>query len=435
MKPITLNHTLGYYTPGFFKLYIAKLERIDLRNLTPEETATFVHEYTHFLQDFTSTIGLHNIFTIYEWMRLFVTETYKNQEVSVPAPFRHEVIEANTILKSKAFGSKPHPSLDHISSLRNISLKQTIPDETIRNHPELSSFRTIKADAILPDGTTLPIEIGTLAAMEGMSHLAEGLMGLPVTNSPDYPYNTVRLLADVLCPNTNLSDEILFAICDVALQSSVPGKALYNILTNIQNGIIKTPRDGYDIYTVYADQFIPWSDRSVDSLTSHTKDHLINLVQPPMGEQYQAWIENIFNFATSQRQAKPSFLLDEFRNRTNYSNIVNTIGTPLMVNAVEDYRKIAVNFGRTFPLDKDVEFFPALNYILQLFLVGKRECPMQKLCQVSGIKTDNNCITNPPARSDISIYPGLCPVGALWKSWNLSSYQLNQQNLICTICK
>ena len=193
MNPITLNQTLRYYTPGFFKLYIASLDPIYLNTLTPQENTTFVHEYTHFLQDFTTITGLHNIFTIYEWLRLFVTETYKKRKVAIPANFRHEVIQANTELKNQAFGSQPDSDLEQILSLQNITLEQTMSAETVANHPELSSFRAVRAEAIRPNGTSKIIYIGTLAVMESMSHLAEGLMALPITHSPDYPYNTCIL--------------------------------------------------------------------------------------------------------------------------------------------------------------------------------------------------------------------------------------------------
>ncbi len=435
MQPIKLNQTLGFYEPGFFKLYIATLNPIDLNRLSRTELATFVHEYTHFLQDFTTVIGLQNIFVLIEWLRLYVTKTYKHRKLPIPAKFRNQAIEANTTLTNAAYGSAPHPDLDQISHLQNISLVQTIPENIIRNYPDLSTFRALKAEAFTPNGSSYNIEIGTLAVMESMSHLAEGLMGLPVTNSPDYPYNTIRLLANAICPTRNLCDESLFALCDVALQCSVPGKSMHEMLIGIENGAYPTPANGYDVYNFFRPVFQPWFAQDDKSLLLQAYDHLRKLVHGPMGEQFEVWVDNIFSFAIQARQNNPAFLIDAFRARTNYINIVNRIGTPLMVNAVEHYSKVPVNFGRNFPYDKDVEFFPAIKYILFLFDTGAIECPMKEWCESSGIPTDNLCITNPPGRSDIKKYPELCPVGGLWRSWKLSRYQLKRQTLFRRICK
>ena len=428
MKPRKLNQAAGYYTPGFFKLYIATLDQISLQDLKYEELVTFVHEYTHFLQDFTTLSGLENIYNIFEWLRLFVTDTTNERKIEIPVPFRHETIEAHTTIIEAAFGAPDDPSLEDISSLQNIRLDHGLPPEIITDHPETATFRTVKAEAVTPEGT-FDIEIGILGITESMSYLAEDLMGLPGIDSPDYPYNTARLMADAMCPHIDLSNEVLFALCDVALQCSAPGCAMYEMLYGIANGTYTVPANGYDVYTTFQGYFAPWFDTSADSIVNQAKNHLINLVNPPMGEQYQAWIENIFRFAVHHRQNNPCFLIDEFRRQRYYTDIVNAIGTPLMENAVDEFSKVPVRFNCQFPADMDVEFFPALSYIMDLFAVGKRECPMREWCESSQIETDTKCITNTPARSDISEYPGLCPVGAIWRSWNLSRYRLKTQIL------
>ncbi len=435
MRITTLNETLGYYTPGFFELYIATVNPIDINKLTPRELCTFIHEYTHFLQDFTTIKGLENIFTIFEWLRLFVTETYKNRKIEIPTTFTHKVISAATEVKNKSWGTIPNNALSSIVNLSDICLHQSLPKTLIKDYPELSSFRVVKANAKLSNGISSDIEIGTLAVMESMSHLSEGLMKLPVTNSPDYPYNSIRLLADAICPSKQLNDEVLFALCDVALQCSVPGKAIYEMLSGIQSAKYSYPTDGYDVYNYFQDAFKPWSDTSASSIICIAKDHLRELVKGPIGERFQAWINNIFDFAIYMRQNNPSFFIDMFRTCNKYSDIVNKIGTPLMVNAIKNYSKIPVSFPLPFISDMDVEFFRAVSYVIDMYITGSKECPMQDWCNNSHINTDNNCITDPPARSDNAKYSHLCPVGALWRSWNLSRYRLNKECLYRKICK
>lgn len=59
-----LNQTLGFYTPAFFKIYIETVNPIYPKQLLGKEQATFIHEYSHFIQDFTTLYGLSNIMII-----------------------------------------------------------------------------------------------------------------------------------------------------------------------------------------------------------------------------------------------------------------------------------------------------------------------------------------------------------------------------------
>lgn len=431
---IKFNQLLGYYMPAFFKLYIRTLDPIDLRKLTPAELCTFVHEYTHFIQDFTTIKGLQNIYNTFEQLSLFVNETYRTRKLRIPIQAYHPVLSLNQNISDRTWGS--HINISNIVSLSKIASKKVdLSQDVLNQHPELNSLRAVTATANLADGTQQQIEIGTLAVMESMAHLAEGLMGFTPTDSPDYPYNTVRLMANAICGALQLSDEILFAVCDVALQTSVPGSAVHEMLLRYANGTCPVPQNGYDVYATHAHQFATWSDQSAKSIVTLAKNHLLELIRPPMGERYQAWVNNLIDHAVMWRTSNPAFLLNCLRNHNIYAPIVNAIGTPLMVNAVEEYSKVPLYLAGSFPLTRDVEFFTAVSYIMNLYVSGERKCPMQQWCSESGLNVDDNCTVNPLARANIADYPDLCPVGALWRSWNLSRYQLNQQMIFRPICK
>lgn len=432
-----LNQTLGYYTPSFFKIYIRSIAPIELRNLNQEQLATFVHEYTHFIQDFTTIIGLQNIYNTFEWLRLYLTETYKSRKVNIPVTFKHEVLNINQVVYEKSWGTITLDNkLDRINVIKNIKCDTSNLDDAILSRFSiLKSFSIVKATVITPSGQDYEIEIGTLAIMESMAHLAEGLMGLPTTNAPDYPYNTVKLMANTLCQKTKLNDEILYALCDVALQCSSPGVAMFEMLNGIANGFHSMPQDGYDVYRIFPEAFNEWNNVATDGFVNVAIEHLSSLIKGPMGKQYQAWISNMMSFAVSMRKNKPDYLISEIKQNRSYANIVNLVGTPLMVNAVEEYSKVPVAFPYSFPVKMDVEFFRAIEYIMGLFEMGKRECPLIEWCKKSNIKIDNNCIINPPQRSDPKEYSILCPVSGIWRHWNLSRYKLKRQCIFKPICK
>ena len=434
---LQLNQTLGYYTPSFFKIYIRSIDPIELRELNQEQLATFVHEYTHFIQDFTTIIGLQNIYNTFERLRLYLTETYKSRKVNIPVIFKNEVLSINQVVYEKSWGTiTSDNNLDRINVIKNIiCVTSNLGDAILSRFSILKSFRIVKATVITPSGQDCEIEIGTLAIMESMAYLAEGLMGLPMTAVPDYPYNTVKLMANTLCPKKKLNDEILYALCDVALQCSSPGVAMFEMLNGIASDFRPMPQDGYDVYRIFSKAFNEWNNAASDGFVNSAIECLSSLIKDPMGSRYQAWINNMMSFAVNMRRDRPDYLISEIKQNRSYVNIVNLVGTPLMVNAVEEYSKVPVAFPYNFPVEMDVEFFRAIEYIMGVFETGKRECPLIEWCKKSNIKIDNNCIINPPQRSNPKEYLELCPVSGIWRHWNLSRYKLKRQCIFKPICK
>ena len=204
------------------------------------------------------------------------------EKVAIPFNLLHPVLNLNQQISKISWGSDT--GINKISSFTNAKVDPvTVPPNIMSQYPVLNSFFIVNVGAVLPDGSVKPLQIGTLAVMESMAHLAEGLMGLPVTQSPDYPYNTMRLLADYLCPAANLSDEVLFAICDISLQRTTPGVQAFSILSDYGNGTVRLPADGYDVYRQFHRAFDEWSNPDPDSLLNRAFEHLHELVKPPMG--------------------------------------------------------------------------------------------------------------------------------------------------------
>lgn len=67
--------------------------------------STFIHEYTHFIQDFTTLYGLVNIYNIFDWLRLYVNEIYKVRKVQLPIKCSNETLEVNNLIKKISWGT------------------------------------------------------------------------------------------------------------------------------------------------------------------------------------------------------------------------------------------------------------------------------------------------------------------------------------------
>lgn len=435
-----LEQTLGFYTPAFFKIYIKTVNPIDPKQLSEKEQATFIHEYTHFIQDFTTLYGLSNILNIFDTLRLFVNQIYNTRKIQLPLVCLHPTLSLNSEIRSRSWGS--HLSYNPIMSVKNVQIEKTpFPSHVVNEHPQLANFRRVVME-IKTHNQCVKIEFGSLAIMESMAHLMEKFLTPKyVTQSPDYPYNIAQKLVSHICPQLS-DDEIIFALCDIALQTSMPGVAFLEMLQIIHNK--KTPEPIYnadDVYGCFNEQFNIWHNATeIENVVYQAKEHLSTLVQGPIGFQYQKWVDNIINKAIELRTRRPAFLLDIIRggniqHNTVFWNFVNEIGTPLLTNSVGVMTKIPMSGIGFSPINVDVEFFQAIDYIFSLFSQGRIECPLQNWCETSGISIDANCIINPPAHSDLTKYTRFCPVGALWHQWNLGKYAIHAPILFRQICK
>lgn len=435
-----LEQTLGFYTPAFFKIYIKTVNPIDPKQLSEKEQATFIHEYTHFIQDFTTLYGLLNILNIFDTLRLFVNQIYNTRKIQLPLVCLHPTLSLNSEIRSRSWGS--HLSYNPIMSVKNVQIEKTpFPSHVVNEHPQLANFRRVVME-IKTHNQCVKIEFGSLAIMESMAHLMEKFLTPKyVTQSPDYPYNIAQKLVSHICPQLS-DDEIIFALCDIALQTSIPGVAFLEMLQMIRDK--KTPVPIYnadDVYGCFNEQFNIWHNATeIENDVYQAKEHLSTLVQGPIGFQYQKWVDNIMNKAIELRTRRPAFLLDIIRggniqHNTVFWNFVNEIGTPLLTNSVGVMTKIPMSGIGFSPINIDVEFFQAIDYIFSLFSQGRIECPLQNWCETSGISIDANCIINPPAHSDLTKYTRFCPVGALWHQWNLGKYAIHAPILFRQICK
>lgn len=435
-----LNHTLGFYTPAFFKIYIETVQPITPSTLYGQELSTFVHEYTHFIQDFTTLYGLNNIYNLLDWLRLYVNKIYKTHKIQLPLNYSHPILSLNDEIRRHSWGYQQ--IYIPTSTIKKVQIiPHHFPENVIKEHLELSNFRKVLV-SIETQGRDLDIEFGSLAIMESMAHMMESFLNPAyVTNSPYYPYNIAQSLARYVYPRIGNNDEMVFALCDIALQTSIPGATFLEMIKLIHDGKTSiTINSADDIYTCFNKQFTIWHDCSnPQNLVCQAIEHLYTIIQGPMGEQYQAWVNNLMTQAVQLRSNHPSFLLDIIRGgnvhqNKPFTNFLNKIGTPLLTNSVGFITKIPASITGTFPVNMDVEYFQSINYIYSLLTEGRTECPLQEWCKTSGTQIDQNCITNPPAHSDIQKYSQFCPVGALWHHWKLKKYGIRSPFLFRRIC-
>lgn len=407
-----LNQRLGYYTPAFFKIQINTDEDIVPQNLSGQNLSTFIHEYTHFIQDFTTIKGLENIYYIYDCLRGYCKQIYDNKTNHITLPLNIQIPIHVYMMQIISYSWGTNDNINQINNINSVETTTVKFDQNaIAQQSGLANFTKIILN-VDSDKGNISLEFGTLAIMEGMAHLMETFLNPNhITNAPDYPYNIAQKFAQHIYPT--ISDEMIFALCDIALQTSVPGYSFYSMLLDIQKNNID---NADDIYEKFKDVFETWTK----DIVNYAKEVLSTVIKGDFATQYKAWANNIFNTAIKLRITNPKFLLDiikkgQFNQNNDFIAFVNKVGTPLMFNNYNKAFKIPITNTQNW----DVEFFTAISYIFNLLQGGTKECPLMKWCKQSNIKIDDNCSLNPPTRSH---YKELCPIGMIWKNRNLSKW-------------
>lgn len=415
-----MTEELGNYDSSYFIMNVPVEVDLDIRNMTDEDFAVFFHEYIHFLQDITSFYGYSAIYSHGEYMRKAINSIYKEEKLfSVPLTFpdANDIVLLNKQITEFSLGDKNE--LDFVF-IKDVSVERfhltnnfTIPELHVKAATNQGQEEII---------------VGALAIRENMAYLLERHCTTKYKTSCDYPYRIVELLANKMCPG-KLGELELIAICDIALQSSVPGHALFTMLDAVAQGrmVFTKPEDVYDFFF---SQYIDFLGKKMETAMALMKacemaiDHLSSYVRvKELSQEYQEWVTFTLQVGFGMRVLRPYFFLEMARDKKNKENavlqfIAKNIGSPQMVNKKGKRYQLATER----PICR-FEYLEAVKEIEQLFEFGIKKCSLKPWCEMSpdGAPVDERCNNAPWKRcNDIR----LCPYGLLWRHWNLAKYEV-----------
>ena len=393
---------------------------LNIRDMGERDFAVFFHEYIHFLQDITSFYGYMGIYSHGEYMRRDINDLYAMpQDVTMPLDLEEK---GDYVLLNKDIANF---SLGDKGDLDFVVIKNVDNDVFIESFPLTDTFSIpeLHVKAATNQGQE-EIIVGAYAIRENMAYLLERRCTTKYRTSADFPYQIVEILANGMCPG-KLTDLDLIALCDITLQSSVPGHALYLTLKAIREGhmVVNKPENIYDFYfskkTFFLGQEME-TPRALMVAASLAIDHLLSYVKiDVLSEEYQDWVYFTLQAGVGMRVLHPYFFLDMARGKRDKDNAVlkylaKNIGSPQMVN----------DLGARYQLATDrpacrFEYLEAVKEIESLFEEGNHTCSLKPWCNMSpdGAPVDERCDKAPWERCNDA---NMCPYGLLWKHWKLA---------------
>lgn len=415
-----MTEELGNYETSYFVMNVPTEADLEIRNLSDEDFAVFFHEYIHFLQDITSFYGYMGIYSHGEYIRRAINDIYDGpKQFTVPLNLEEkgDYVILNKRISSFSLGDRD----DH-----NFVI---IEDAYIENHQLTNSFAIPELHVLaMTNHGKEEIIVGAYAIRENMAYLLERKCTTKYKKSSDFPYQIVELLANKICPG-KLTELDLIALCDISLQSSVPGYAIFLMLDAIASGkmVINKPEDVYDFFFSKRIVFLDDKMEVGQALITASKmatEHLLSYVQiETLSQEYQEWVLFTMQAGIGLRIEQPFFFLEMARGKRNKENsilkyIAKNIGSPQMVNEL----------GKRFQLATDrpicrFEYLEAVKEIEQLFEDGKHKCNLRPWCEMSSdaAPVDDRCDFAPWKRCNDE---QLCPYGLLWRHWKLADYEV-----------
>lgn len=415
-----LNTTLGFYSPSFIRMYVGT--KRSLQNLNtlndPITESIYLHEYTHFIQDITTTYGLINICIIVDYMKFANNHTIQlpvgDFQIPVkPVPNGLDNVDTNLQLARVYNGTGE----DDIATLLE---HRKIPT-TVTSHQGNLPLNYIEIDYVDSLGQNKTFEFGALCIVESMAYIIESECYPNCPQSPDLPYSSAEKLVNLIYPQFGRNRLNVLALCDASLKHFHPGEFFYDTLLRIQKEqiLIIQPEDIYQVCNLCN------QENNFNALLQETASQAISQIQgyfnDPFFQRLKDWLENMMRTAVDYRLINERFPLDIARggnitNNNAYANFLTKVGTPLVTNELGE---TTLHDPRNNSATPDYTTIWAIDLIHSIFWGWQRHCEMVDLCHSGNIPTDMRCTNEPWGRASDQ---NLCPFAQMWRHWGLTGY-------------
>jgi len=409
----------GDYLPSFFEIYIDTDENLNsLAELSPHTQGLYHHEYCHFIQDVTTTFGILKTWNVYDRLRQFVFSIQHEAEV-IHIPLHNEERE------------RQQRYLDFIQRLigsqkvlnRLIDDKFDLVEVNLSEDPEINEMipglnaQHVHLTVRQPDLPDKIYRFGERAISEGMVYLIESkFYTLPKPSR--YPYLIAQELARFIFPVIADSNELLFALCDIALMHPMPGWAYFHLLNRMKAENL-IPESGRALIDFGRNEYVQlgWNIAGQVETAINATEHISQqLYGHPHFEKTLQWFQTIVLRGHSIRRENPYFFLDLYKDDTplggHFAFIWYNLGGPHCINrnferSMRPPAGMEADIGRIHPQHLRISW--QLNRFL---LNGRIDCQLQDVCRHSEPNvTDDRCEEHPWRRIEDAMG---CPYAAAW---------------------
>ena len=388
--------------------------------------STFLHEYIHFLQNFTTTSGLYSSGFYTQFIKYAIEKIKSNPEQIIQLPLeldnsfnRESIIKLNSIYLGQS-GYIRNRVIYNNYSFEDIEIdtgnNQTIsPKKYIVNFTNTENFRNED------------YHFGIIALKEFVAHKIQNKFH-EITH-PDIPYLIADLIINKELPELENNDNIKILLCDFSLMTLHPAHFFFHTIERLKALNNKYPKHPDEFYKfifkdlkfqgelgTYNNQILLFKD-----IYNTTKDDYINLLRSPIFSKELSLLLHVMKNAYELRIKNPTFMIhlinDKGRFTIDFRRIIKNIGTPFFMNNN--------SYGGFVPPKKlknipgNISILLASSQILNNIYSRKSGCSLYDFCSNNFINTNptnNFCNTNPFNKM---LEAEACTFSQLCKTWGI----------------
>lgn len=429
-----------YSTSAFCIVLDLPIDLTNFKNgLNDHQFALYLHEYIHFLQDFSTIYGLMKFSNILLYTKAqasyAVKKRYKKIKIPAHAPsdsHSYSYVKRNYDMFQLYRGDGVNSLSQHFDK-HSITIKQ-IKEVSNLKPSNNETIKTLQITIEDQNGTTNTVCFGGEIICENMASLAEreylkNKQLLP-SKTTEYPYYLAEKLAEFIYPEiASLSKEWLFWIMDLCLSKSFnPGYVFFLLIKDLKdNSFVKAPTN--EKLLAIFDKIINGGKYTLMEIHKEILDELDQIFRLPMFDGNKDWLKVEFErirFLRQDSQIMRSFMQYKKTELSRMARVImDMLGHPTVKNDISEAiiqpPARALKFHQVTNLC--LWYFEAYKEVFSALNIPHYKCQMYKDCVRSKI-IDKEILNTKVCPEQQKIYNttssmALCPFGVFWKSLGL----------------
>lgn len=422
-----LDEINGFYNPSFFNIVLETDENV--LDAIDKHSATFTHEFIHYLQDIILPYNIRMNLSRLRWFFNIRQSAMKKGFIKVP--FSEWDNESKTIIlqyNMSIGGCKSPRFINYVEKIENV----TPTFEKASGFDGAYSMRHREFNVYTYNmnvNNRISYNLGARDLLEYIAYKIESKHFIFNGMMPQLPYESVDLLFEHY-GLSHVSDNIRLCIAEVCLYNDNPIRFLF--VTFLENQKFKQEIVNLSYGQVY-NILLSFEFKSADGVSetiTHKTNRRLKQLEDDLSWHYtnfagiKKWIKKVNDFAKAELSNRFIFSdmyeMDTNKFEETLSYIIGNVGLPLVMNNKEECISLQPHQDNA---DEFIQF-----YILQSFfnyvLGGTKRtgiCPIYKFCKANGNICNDQCNNNLQLEQ---LENKECPYFKFLKSYDLINIQL-----------
>lgn len=398
-----LNDIDGHYNPSFFNMVLETDE--DISDAINKYTATFIHEFLHYIQDIILPYNIRVNLSWLHWFSNMRQSALGNGYIKRPFTDWYSDSKTTQLQYKMTFGGQ-------FGDSRSVFVNKVWKlEDIIPSFEKASGFDASYAMKYrefnvytynMRVNNAIMYNLGARDLLEYIAHQIESKHFVSDGSSPQLPYRSVDLLFDYY-GLSHVPNDIRLCIAEVCLYNDNPMRFLFvNFLENKEFSQRITGLSYDEVYKKLLSLEFTSADGVKETITHKTNRrlrdfenilslHYVNFVG------IKDWIEKVSCFSETELSNRfifsDMYKMDTSEFEETVSWIISRIGLPLVMNNQE---KCITLQSSQDNVNEFIQFYILQNFFGYVLSGTKKTsvCPIYSFCKANGDIYDDQCNCN-----------------------------------------